>query len=246
MTETSKPSEHLGRGRNALEFWESTVVKKPASLLEPLTIKAFPQVFVPIISFDTTLGTFTMPRMLPSTVERRRTALMAGLDKLRLLWQQPQADNYNRSWRPKLYAHLTKIARENPQHVPKTIVEVVQSLPEPHRHVHIHGDATLANLIHNDLDEWFWIDPLQREFIPGDPHVDLGKLFQSCLGYESVLLGHDPPSVDRELCKQLARHANLNLNFGMKWLTVHIARLIPYQEERVKKHYADILKLMNL
>jgi len=187
---------------------------------------------------------FTMPRMFPSTVEKRRTALMAGADKLKLLWQQPVSQLDHIGWRGRLHAHLRKIQQRFPQYVPKGIELLAQHLPDTARHVHIHGDPTLANLIHNEHDEWFWIDPLHRDFIPGDPHVDLGKMMQSCMGYEDVLVGRVPSRIDRELAKQLAFHCNLDITLGYQWLKIHIVRLIPYQEERVQKYYRDVLELL--
>lgn len=59
----------------------------------------------------------------------------------------------------------------------------------------IHGDPTLSNLFIRDGD-LVLSDSIRREYIPSFFEVDLGKILQSMLGWETVAYGYRPIDFD--------------------------------------------------
>lgn len=211
----------LGRGTGRLTFLEDTVVKTVSSSWEPMYMNANPLVFVPVLRIER--GQFTMPRLLePVVPDEIEQALLSGTMRLAsYLW--PKLDLFPQpEWRDKLLRHLGE-----------RYTKLVRSLPEPKRTGAIHGDPTFANILFNEAtDQWLWCDPLDRAFIPRDPRVDVGKMFQSCWGYEQVILGMtDHLELNEPLARDISRLARIDYDSAMLWCYVHFVRLIPYQSE---------------
>jgi hypothetical protein len=180
-----------------------------------------------------------MPRLIEATAaDDPYPPLKHGLETLaQFLWSQDDLTPHL-GWREKLLSHLIRIrCTSGVRHL------VEKDLPEaPDRQCRIHGDATLANLLFDSQRmRWVWCDPLRRPYIPGDPLVDLGKMFQSCWGYERVLIEDATPSLDEQMADRLANIAGLNYDDAMRWCHVHIVRLLPYQTRHVADRFVEVL-----
>jgi hypothetical protein len=205
----------------------------------------FPSCFVPVsrIAFK---NEFSMPRYLEPDIEvEREEALTAGLNGLQWMWKHVYPADRTPHWRDLLLQHLRKKVKERMLEVrPELIAELVARLSPSPIHRCIHGDSTLANILRmpGEIRLWFWIDPLACPYIPNDPRVDLGKLFQSCYDYERVLAGLNEPVFDEKLAKKLATSAYMSFKDGWNWMLVHLIRLLPYQDERVRAVYEKVLR----
>lgn len=236
---------YLGRGGSAITILEDKVIKV-AMAWEPGFMAEHPMVFVPIIgvehhpSGNPNQVIYAMPRLIEPNVEADLTvALTAGLQRLRTLWLKPAPLKPN--WRSYLAAHLEAVVVQNKLGVNiRKLDDVIRRLPDETHPCEIHGDPTLANILKNEEGEWWWIDPMSRRYIPNDPHVDLGKLFQSCFEYERVLLGETNPTFHHLLSFDLADRANLDWQTGMLWCLIHMVRLLPYQETKVSDIYTAV------
>lgn len=219
---------------------------------------AYPEVFVPILGYADlqvplqsnreAMVWYRMPRLEQPEPRHLEPALLAGLGRLSDLWRV-ENPTYNGYWRYHLGLHLEGRIRRYQLDVDLDFMHrTVDALPECRRPwQQIHGDATFANIVYTPGDRnihtWLWIDPLDRGFIPGDPHVDLGKMYQSCWGYEQTLYGStNPPKFDIILARKLAHRAQLSYKAGYLWAIIHLIRLLPYQDDRVKAVYAHVLR----
>jgi hypothetical protein len=232
---------YLGRGRGHLIFYANCVLKT-SPRKEPLFMNEFPSVFVPVSEIgDGDPTKFRMPLYEPSHPDQIEKALLSGLQKLKLLWAVPRF-HPKLDWRKKLHEHLL---RQNELHnlgiAPRYIGALVQSLPMSNEQCLIHGDSTLANLVYGQND-WWWIDPLDRDYIPGDPYVDLGKMYQSCWNYESILLGSSSTKFNMPLAMKLIKEAGLDIQGVYGWCLVHLIRLLPYQDQRVRYIYGNMIR----
>jgi len=229
----------MGRGRSHLRFDAHTVTKKVVNAWEPLFMRRFPEVFVEVK--DIKHHEFTMVRLNePDYLEPR--ALLEASSSLKTLWNTPWRGS-DKDWREKLRAHLKNLRIITDAEV-DALISQLRDVEKP---CWIHGDPTLANLLQSS-NGYHWIDPLLREYIPGDPHVDLGKMYQSCLGYEQVLL-NKPSAVgtlsrDPELLDDIAELYSLDRDLGLAWCAVHYLRLMPYQEEKDKTIFHTILRAL--
>lgn len=205
--------------------------------------------FIPIISSEVTreFAQYTMPLgIIPNPIFKTdvHKALKGGLSNLqRTLWaQKPTHAEAHDFWRTWLDSYLQQRIIENNLEVDREKVKLlVAQLPEPKSERFIHGDATLGNLVYVD-SRWTWIDPNVRKFVPWDPHVDLGKMLQSCWGYERVLLGGQPrPELDTGLAIELSTLSGLDWRSAELWLMVHALRLLPYQELRLQHVFTEWL-----
>jgi len=230
----------LGRGGSKFQFGRDKVIKLSASIEEAIFMDAHPKVFIPVLKTTP----LTMPHWREPIIGRENQyALVSGLHKLKNhLWSH-SSPYLRENWRLLLEHHLHLQRRThrldfNEDLIDRTVRSIKVSKPRL-----IHGDATLANMLANpDTGVWRWIDPLERTYIPGDPHVDLGKLFQSCWEYERILIdasfkGH----FNMVFAHQLAEYAGLDYNQGQLWCIIHIMRLLPYQEARVRIAFEEIL-----
>jgi hypothetical protein len=227
----------LGRSGSNLVFRPATVVKTVTDINEPVQMILRPDTYVAVLDMivePTGEATYIMPRMNHGGDDP--WALIEASKKLWSLWSTWRELPTTHDWRSILQSHLSKIT-----HSPSLAMSMVGRLPNVPKHeVFIHGDPTLANLIRGS--NFYWIDPLIRSYIPGDPHVDLGKMFQSCWGYERCLTDEKfMPIFDQQLAVQLADSYGLNYDHGWAWCAVHIARLLRYQEQRVADAFGRVL-----
>jgi len=217
-------------------------------------MRRFPEVFAPVHEIIDKRVTepdarppyyrFIMPRFESAVSEDVYMGLLAGAQRLQTLW----AVNSNETipyWRERLLTHLKQQIETHQLYVDVyTLAHVIEQLPNPiSPGCCIHGDATLANLLwERPTNKWWWIDPLRRPFIPNDPHVDLGKMFQSCFEYEAVLTHvTNRPAFNHDVARRLAEKTHLSYAAGRLWLYIHLVRLLPYQVLRVRKIYEHVL-----
>lgn len=249
---TTRLGRGLGDGAGSkLVFYQDTVIKT-APREEPEYMRGHSGVFVPVLWIDEAALTsnghitrYAMPFYKAPNVSDREEGLTAGLERLRTLWRIEYIKPALWNWRTQLRFHLRQQILKYRLNVDGLrLEEVIDALPEVERHACIHGDATFANLVWNEVTgDWLWIDPLQRNYIPGDPHVDLGKMFQSCFEYEEALLGLvNEPRFDASLSTLLAQQAHLDWHIGRLWCYIHIVRLLPYQDARVRLMYEQALE----
>jgi hypothetical protein len=234
----------LGRGNNKFVFTQSKVIKLTASEHEAKFMQTHTKVCVPVHSIDP----LTMERWYDIDQYKPRVPLTYGVDLLhKHLWTINASPCH---WHDALHQHMHGIFGKYTFKFPFWSLEDV--IHDLHREVKapyclIHGDATAANLVHAPLVmrrdfRYRWIDPLNRSYIPGDPHVDLGKMFQSCWGYERILLGDDKDiKFNEQLARDLCKHVNLSFDLAWKWHIIHLFRLLPYQDSRVSLIFQEIL-----
>lgn len=217
---------------------------------EPQYMRTHSNIFVPIEEITPldggTRARFVMPRLCdPAVSSDLEDGLINGVELLKMLWLQPGLPKPN--WRPLLHTHLHNQIEMFTLRVSHIRVDaIIGMIPDiTTMPCAIHGDATLANMLHSN-GRWYFIDPLDRPYIPGDPHVDLGKMYQSCTGYEMVLSGFERPEQHTSLMIRLAEKAGLDWYVGLLWMMIHIVRLLPYQDERVRLIYEDLFRSMKL
>jgi len=251
MTDLGGPT--FGRGHNDFEVDEDacTITKLTASLEEATLMALFPDVFVPVLQ----ARPLKMPFWLVAN-PYDYNPLHIGLELLsETLWIQLPRTTH-RGWKPRLYRHLTAQYNKHKYAIPSDLItRLCVALPAcpPDHEVQIHGDATLANILQDPNDStgqtWRWIDPLERQYIPGDPLVDLGKMFQSCWGYERKLF-----SPKEELMCNMIHAYDLLSDIGcshklesvMHWCFIHMIRLLPYQTRRTKQDFERLLTCISL
>jgi hypothetical protein len=237
-----------GRSGSMVVLDGLTATKTVHGRWEPDYMTKFPDVFVHVISRCEN-GTddvvqYSMVEGIPATHEERDDALPKAAALLPRLWQRA-APSANPDWPRALFDHLTAIvAAEQFQLRADDLRFLVRESNhhDPKMDRCIHGDPTLANIVYVNgaHSRWRWIDPLMRPYIPGDPLVDLGKLYQSCLGYERVLAGLEPER-DDALMECLAEQLGLCEYHGLVWTAIHLVRLIPYQHDADKPVFAEML-----
>lgn len=236
----------LGKSGSNIRLLNDMVLKSSNSW-EPNFMRKYPQVFVPVLwsendtRYSVNATRYAMPLCKsPDVLFDRREALTEGGDLLKQLWNRPCVFT-PANWRALLMAHLHGVIQKNDLKVDMHfLMFVVNCLTTSRHYVDIHGDATFANILKFN-DKWRWIDPLHRPYIPGDPHVDLGKMFQSTLGYERVLSGLGPDN-DEQLRRDLAKRYNLSYELGMLWCFIHVVRLLPYQDEKTRWFFEGLLQ----
>lgn len=238
----------LGRSSSRFEFTDQYVRKfmndpPSESFAEAKFMKEHPNVFIPILQIRD--DSFDMPLWKsPKIPLDSSQALLSGLTRLELLWEKESGTSLLPQWRDALSVHLNKYVEAYSLQVnPNLVSFLVMSIPEPQKNVVIHGDPTLANILWDgfDYENWRWIDPLHRYYIPNDSAVDVGKMFQSCLGYEEVLLGQIP-TFNFRLMEKISERSKVELRFGIRWAMIHIIRLLPYQRPADREIFEGILK----
>jgi hypothetical protein len=202
-------------------------------------------VFIPILWNDGDRRTsglttrYAMPIGAPSRPDQLEEALSCGAEKLRDMWGESRMGSS--TWQSLLHAHLHQQIEKHKLDVDfQKLSVILHAVCMTRGLVEIHGDPTLANIV-SDGKSWWWIDPLDRPYIPGDPHVDLGKMFQSCLGYENMLL-NQPREEHPEVMRQLAKQCGLSYELGRLWCYIHIVRFLPYQDKVVRTEFEKVLK----
>lgn len=104
-----------------------------------------------------------------------------------------------------------------------------------------HGDPTWANVMKNDSGEYRLIDPLpHRSEKPKLREVDLGKLLQSAIGWEEVLMSRQDFDISEVKIAKILHGENPETCEKAKfWLKVHLWRLLPFAN---KNNRPDIAK----
>jgi hypothetical protein len=232
----------MSRGNSRIVFKKTTVVKTDDAS-QPLKMRMFPDAFVQVLSIASVgegRAMFSMPRLEDPNLEDLPEALAQGLQLLKkYLWSQ--ADLFEQPpWREALEEHLLKVGK---MFNAARIHALVESLPDPECGRAIHGDPTFANMLYDPHRGWVWTDPLDRAYIPHDPHVDLGKMFQSLWGYEALLMGEiSEPSFDIITAHDLTAAAGLDYDTALNWCHIHVIRLIPYQTTTVRTKFIKALE----
>lgn len=103
-----------------------------------------------------------------------------------------------------------------------------------------HGDCTIENLMRKSTGKLCFIDPLPASpKMPALQSVDIGKMLQSCWGYEEAKgtaksIGWDRRDlVDHILDKSTEQERDASLYF----MCVHYLRLIPYQHKTLQPFF---------
>lgn len=184
--------------------------------------------FVPSVRIGDTRW---MVRGRPATVDDLPEARRILED---YVWSRPGIDNT--SWKYHLIAHLMIV------YPSRMLNEMVRNLNDIGHQVMIHGDATASNLIRVPGVGLRWIDPLWRIYIPGSPLVDIGKMLQSCYGYEDVLRGGDVrfrPDIANKILNGLS---DASVRDAWTWFYIHLARLLRYHTTDVSSKFQILLQ----
>lgn len=234
--------EHLGSPHGMRVLKHCATAKEEAAFM-----MRHPDVFVGIT--NVTPSSYMMRCLRPAHPAMLHQ-LGEGLEKLRILWGRiPSTDHVftNPNWRAHLISHLEEQITKHQLQVSKSFAQaLVLALPSGPEVFQIHGDPTLANLVYDGFEP-FWIDPLQRPYIPNMACVDVGKMFQSCWGYEQILCKmKNVPQFNRRVAEELAEAAGVNFEDAFKWCIVHLIRLLPYQSTRVRVIFEDLLRMAEL
>ena len=144
------------------------------------------------------------------------------------LWCTPPLQPSHPQWRDKLNVSIDNMMNTMHVNISMDVREQVLSCDNT---ATIHGDPTLANTVWENTGKPRLIDPVYRPYIPSDPHVDLGKIFQSLIGWELMLLEHwrgiheldrlPPRLID---CGYIAKTLGLDYRLGFSWCVVHLMR----------------------
>lgn len=223
----------MGRLDRRVRFLGPIVVKSYAAFDGPESaaerLQHLDSAFAPSVVVR---GTRLMLRGRPATL----ADLPAARDLLReRLWDRP-AHAWNFGWKTELLAHLARV------YPSARLLDRVAALPPVNRHVRVHGDATVANLVRYPVLGVRWIDPLWRSYIPGDPLVDVGKCLQSVYGYEDALTGK--PLVYHSLIAGAILHGLTTEErwIARTWLMIHCARLLRYHTKDVADKFHELLE----
>ncbi len=233
-----------GRGGNKFHFENNYVTKLTASLREAEFMKAFPLAFIPVLETQP----LKMPRWHDAELLEQREALTTGLKLLKkYVWTKPA--NKKPEWKLLLSQHLHGTYQLYTFAFPEKLIDVTLDSLTSDACCAIHGDPTAANILKDNIVKhyprrWRWIDPLDRPYIPNDPHVDLGKMFQSCWGYERILVDETfKGNFNYELAFELTTLTTLNYKRAWLWHIIHLIRLLPYQDRRVRRRFERILSV---
>jgi hypothetical protein len=111
-----------------------------------------------------------------------------------------------------------------------------------------HGDPTLGNTMLKENMEIRLIDPLPpKGMVPSLPEIDYGKVLQSVLGWESVVVGKSPNVRHMERLEyfKYSLHCNgSSMNHAWFWCGIHLLRILPYAEKLKRNDARDWCRLM--
>jgi len=238
-------SKTLGRSSGILLFEGDVVTKTTIETLQPVYMRQFPGVFAPVNAIAPVLTTplqvaFEMPRLAQVSDP---LFLKSGIGVLQNLWAAPKL-GYESDWRRKLRDHLLFQRQEHGLEVSEDfILKLAKFAYVAGDPCHIHGDATVSNLLYDVANSrWCWIDPISRPFIPSSRVVDVGKMLQSCWGYEAVLERRGLPALNNDLAVELCSLSKVPYNEAMRWCAIHLIRLLPYQEPEVRSIFEGLLE----
>lgn len=102
-----------------------------------------------------------------------------------------------------------------------------------------HGDPTLENVMQRPGDCQVLIDPIPaRAAVPDLLSVDLGKILQSCAGYDDIVRKQPVRDFDDSFldCFPIDRTA------ARYWAVVHYARAMPYLPEELRPEMLEVVR----
>jgi hypothetical protein len=212
----------MGKLHNSIKFYGPIVIKEEIPLTEELEVM-ITKASVPGFWIG---NRYVMPRGKPAELEDLQ-------ESIRLLeqyvWTRPRKNHPE--WHSLLINHLQHI------YPSKHLIERVRDLQSNSSRM-IHGDTTIANLIRLPILGLRWIDPCYRNYIPGDPLVDIGKVLQSCWNYEGVLRGQQPVLYTKWWNIITSSYPP---EPAITWMLVHFARLLRYHTSDVSKKFQEVL-----
>lgn len=103
----------------------------------------------------------------------------------------------------------------------------------------VHGDPTLANVLYRDNGELVIVDPISPTGkIPPHWTVDLGKLLQSAIGWETSQFGweYDTPSCIKVVLDGIEDVDKARAWF---WCAIHCLRILPYAKNHTTHQWAS-------
>lgn len=106
---------------------------------------------------------------------------------------------------------------------------------------HSHGDLTLENIIVDENDTMYLIDPNRPDGLYSSFIMDLGKLYQSFNGYEEWNgRGALPPYTNRnkEILLQLLEEVAIEFPEIYVAAAIHYVRMLKYKTDQFEKHLA--------
>ena len=219
----------LSRGGSRSIKRQNNTVVKTVTRKELETLQRMAAAFVEVLSWRAVGADkcqIEMPLLLEAmSLVDPAPAMLRGVQTLKQhVWSVRNYDPHV-GWRSLLRERLLEIRPKSAD----SVNNLIAGLPEPMTHCCIHGDPTAANLLYDcGRRRWVWCDPLDRPWVPGDPAVDVGKMFQSCWGYEETLLSGAEPMWNGALAHELADTAGVSFEAARSWCYVHIIRLLPY------------------
>ncbi len=170
--------------------------------------------------------------------------LLIRMMKMRLIthvWQHPPIIKTQEGWAENLGNYLKGVL--NTHHIPdedaKYLLFLVKAMEfEGGTECAIHGDCTVDNVLQpgkfidkENVDGHVWIsDPIPPDHrIPSHREVDLGKLLQSCIGWENMKYAGNPP-IPIEMCipEALALEDFRSKRLAWIWCAIHHVRILPY------------------
>lgn len=191
-------------------------------------MRAFPEVFVPVLALDPVREAYAMPYVRGDLTV---ASIETGIAKLKKLWAHPIPMGFRASVGiQEYYRYCQRL--EAPAKI-KLALELCYEDVRQGRHdsldasvSYVHGDATLENL----LPSGDWIDPNTRR-VPALRELDGAKMIQSLMGYH----GEIPPAV-ADVVRKFLREMNPSLLHF--FFTSHVMRLCRHQPEKAEWVYA--------
>jgi len=214
--------------------WGGPDVYEQGRYLQRLGDKACPKIF----HVDDVRGCYDMEFLLPHDTHGRETKsdiIADGWDIAHILeehvWPRPSvyARAELQNWREPLAGFLSKLSYQYVETM-KTLYPASDWWDEAE--CMIHGDPTIANMMHRTTGEPVLIDAIApRGKMPSLREVDLGKVSQSMLGWEE-LLGDRPRGGGLDCFNAwLAQQTDRGTHWKQKiqfWTGIHCARILPY------------------
>lgn len=158
--------------------------------------------------------------------------LLAGV-----IWHRRPFSEQHRLWYDKIVSYCIDVLEEHgfPEEGIKDFLRIWNLQTYHTEECAIHGDPTLDNVLVRPVsaparDPLVLTDPLPPDDrIPNDRAVDLGKLLQSALGWESVRRGKGWPTDTRHRVKVVLDGEDYKTACrSWFWCLIHFIRILPY------------------
>ena len=112
-----------------------------------------------------------------------------------------------------------------------------------------HGDPTFCNTLWlNERHAWVLCDPIPSFELPDIRAIDLGKLLQSCFGFEQIMYGWKYSTPPNPLWVNVLCDSHNEWKAAIFFGMLHIMRLLPYAplnfHEEFLKMYDDMYRLL--